>query len=94
MNTKSLIFILLVLAAAVAVWFLVWQTNQEKAFELGGPSSSSKGKAPSIESPLNDFDTELGQEIKSFEDDSLDLTNLETDASLDIIDSDLNNFSL
>lgn len=89
MKTKSFIFILLVLAAAAVVFFLVWQKSQEP---LTQGTEKSPWQSVKIESAsVTEFDQELSQELTSFDKDLADLTALDADASLNAIESDLAN---
>ncbi len=90
MKTKSFIFLLLVLAVAAVVFFLVWNNSQESAVPGEGTIN-----APLIESAsVTAYDTEMTDELKSIDADLSDLTNLENDPSLDQIEKDLDNVSL
>lgn len=93
MRTKSYIFILLVLAAAAVVFYLV-QTGVDM---IPGTEETAgqKSTKPAIESAsIGTFDTELDADLKLFDTDLSDLNSLANDASLNTIDSDMANFDL
>lgn len=81
---KSFIFILLVLAAAMVVAYLVWVQDQEAEIPFFGSSR------PAVESSsIVDFGTELQAEIVSFENDMADLSALEADTTAKNFEKDL-----
>ena len=93
MKTKSFIFILLVLAAAAVVFYLV-QTGVD-LIPGAEETSGQKSSKPAIESAsISTYDTELDTDLKSFDTDFSDLNNLANDPSLNTIDNDMANFNL
>ncbi len=90
-DQRSFIFILLILAVAAVVYFLVWNASNDVS---GADDLTKESRGPVIESSnVIDFDKELDQELKSFDNDLSDLDKLESDAGLNNADSDLNSLS-
>jgi hypothetical protein len=93
MKTKSVIFILLIVAAASVVALLVWM-----GVDLVPGAQEIKNTAatlPVIESAsISDYDAELDGDLKSFDADLSDLNNLANDPALNTIDNDMANFNL
>lgn len=90
-DQRSFIFILLILAVAAVVYFLVWNASNDVP---GADDLTKESRRPMIESSnVIDFDKELDQELKSFDNDLSDLDKLESDAGLNNADSDLNSLS-
>ena len=88
---KSFLFLLIILAAAAVVFFLVWN-GMEEFNQVEAPNSNPLDKEASIESTSAAlYDSELEQELKSFDNDSADLVNLQNDPSINNVDQDLAN---
>ncbi|OIO47351.1 MAG: hypothetical protein AUJ32_03115 [Parcubacteria group bacterium CG1_02_40_82] len=85
---KSFIFLLLVLAVAAVAFYLVWNDIQQEL--PAGQTSNQKISKPVIESAdITALDSELDQELKAFDRDAADITNLGNDPTLNNINTQL-----